>query len=231
MHKSTSGNELVCSKHQDFCRADSRAATGGSWGRGSLVPKKVGGFLMKVGRRGSWQPGMCLWPFASANRRLVGAPDSSSCDAWNKRKHPFQCFACVSPRAGDGSNLVRLHCDHIQRGNAAHNRCRTTQVPSRLESWAAPKQHAPAHWRIRPDIVGSQVWILGLGILSNIRVRWKDIPRTGDCPMGSIPPAKIVQETDLIPTAYARSSFLHLSASWRFRLSINRFWPLTSKCF
>lgn len=81
----------------------------------------------------------------------------------------------------------------------------------------------------RLGVMGSQVWILGLGVLSNIRC--KEIPRTGDCPMGSIPPAKIVQETDLIPTAYARSSFLHLSTSWRFRLSINRFWPLTSKCF
>lgn len=61
MHKSASGTELVCSKHQDFCRADSGLATGGSWGRRLACCLKVGMFLMKVGRRGSWQPGVCAF--------------------------------------------------------------------------------------------------------------------------------------------------------------------------
>lgn len=42
MRESASGNELVCSKHQDFCRADGGLATGGRWGRRLACSLQVG---------------------------------------------------------------------------------------------------------------------------------------------------------------------------------------------
>ena len=151
MHKRTSGNELVCSKHQDFCRADSRLTTGGSWGRSSLVPKKVGFFFMKVGRRGSWQPGMCL-----CKRQRAGlAPLTVTAHPamlGTSKTHPFQCFVCVSTRAEDGSKPCRTALRPCPERKCGSQMVPHNHVPSRLESWAAPK--TPAHWRLRPNNMG-----------------------------------------------------------------------------